>query len=393
MQENNKIATLRIYGDIVEQKDMMLDASGIAENVITPEIVADFIEQNKDAEKFIIKIDSRGGSVDAGFTIHDLLVNSGKQIETIGEGKIYSIATIILLAGSVRKMTQNASFLIHNPFIPEYALASSYESSDLLKLSEELKYEENKILDFYVNKTGGDKETISEMMSVETKMSAEKAKELGFITEILTPIKAYAIFNLKSNKKMSKELEAIKKDVSENKTVLDKIFNKLFGTKNEDGTAVVNLDVTTTDEKTITVVTENETPSVGDVVNIAGEVVPDGSYELTTGETLVVVDSIITEIMPKAEEPNELEIEIENLKTELQNSKAENEILKASIGNSLKAKDEVKTEFEAMKKNYDGIVNRLSQIESVGKPPKVENFQAQKTSIKKSREEMLENRK
>ena len=177
-------AILKIYGDIGEEG-------------INATYVSDFLEQNKSADNFIIKINSRGGDVQEGWTIHDLIVNSGKRIKTIGEGKIYSIATIIFLAGTEREIMKNADGLIHNPFIPEYTLADSYGSDDLIKIADSLIQEEQKILDFYAERTGADKAKLAEYMKEDTKLSAEDMLSLGFATKIIEPVKAYALYKPK----------------------------------------------------------------------------------------------------------------------------------------------------------------------------------------------------
>ncbi|GAG61745.1 unnamed protein product [marine sediment metagenome] len=66
------------------------------------------IQDNADAGKLIVHIHSPGGDVDEGFGIHDILVSHGRdkgiEIETRIEGLCASIATVIFLAGSVRKV-------------------------------------------------------------------------------------------------------------------------------------------------------------------------------------------------------------------------------------------------------------------------------------------------
>ena len=76
--------------------------------------------------------------VQEGWAIYDLLKASGKKINTVGEGKIYSIATVIFLAGENREIMPNADGLIHLPHFPEYSLAGRYEADDLVKLARSL---------------------------------------------------------------------------------------------------------------------------------------------------------------------------------------------------------------------------------------------------------------
>ncbi|KKL54572.1 hypothetical protein LCGC14_2264030, partial [marine sediment metagenome] len=87
------------------------------------------IQDNVDAEKLIVHIHSPGGDVDEGFGIHDILVASGKEIETRIEGLCASIATIIALAGKTRMITENSEFMIHNPWMDAWGDADDLQKS------------------------------------------------------------------------------------------------------------------------------------------------------------------------------------------------------------------------------------------------------------------------
>ncbi|MDP8218267.1 MAG: Clp protease ClpP, partial [Candidatus Theseobacter exili] len=132
------------------------------------------IQDNADAEKLIVHIHSPGGDVDEGFGIHDILVSHGNdkgiEIETRIEGLCASITTVIAMAGSVRKITENSEFMIHNPWGDAWG-----DSDDVQKYADQLKAVEDKVIDFYVAKTGGDRAAIDQMMKAETWMTADQA--------------------------------------------------------------------------------------------------------------------------------------------------------------------------------------------------------------------------
>lgn len=267
-------ATLKIYGDIGEEG-------------ITSTFVSDFLDQNKLANNLIIKINSRGGDVQEGWAIHDLLVNSGKMIKTIGESKIYSIATIIFLAGTEREIMKNADGLIHNPFIPEYTLADSYGSGDLIKIADSLIQEEEKILNFYVERTGVEKAKLAEYMKEDTKLSAEDMLALGFATKIIEPVKAYALYKPINNFKMEE------KDVKTFGEKLDAIIAKI---SNFSRLPVTDQTLTDKDGKEVKLEKESGAPAVGDKAS------PDGTYVMTSGEIVTVVAGVVTEVeMPETE--------------------------------------------------------------------------------------------
>ena len=305
------MAVLKIYGDIGESAPdfFMLEPA----DTVSAKDVSAFLDANKDAKEITVRINSRGGDVQEGWAIYDLLTTSGKTIKTIGEGKVYSIATIIFLAGSERSMLKNADGLIHNPFIPPYTLADAYESTDLLKIAESLAQEEEKILDFYAEKTGTDKAKLATYMKDETKLSAEDMLALGFATKIVEPVRAYAIFKPKNINTMATD--------AEKKTILDRFEALLQGdiAKAFSRLPLKNMELTDTAGNTFTVQKESGEPAVGDVA------APDGTYVMPDGKTIIVAGGVITEIQTA-----EAETEMDKVKKENDQLKAEIETLKAN---------------------------------------------------------------
>jgi ATP-dependent Clp protease protease subunit len=285
-------AILKIYGDIGEP-DKMLEMFDMTDDTTSSKIVSNFLDEHKEADSIVVKINSRGGDVQEGWAIHDLLVNSGKKIKTIGEGKVYSIATIIFLAGSEREMMKNADGLIHNPYIPPYTLADQYESDDLLKIAEGLQQEEAKILDFYAERTGTAKETLAEYMKEDTKLSSEDMLKLGFATKIIEPVKAYAYIKTKNNFQMTDA------DVKTFGQKIDTILEKI---KNLSRIAPNDQTLKDKDGKELKLEKETGAPAVGDKAS------PDGTFVMADGKTIVISGGVISEIKDPIEDKTELEL-------------------------------------------------------------------------------------
>jgi ATP-dependent Clp protease protease subunit len=322
-------ATLKIYGDIGEEG-------------INSTFVADFLEQNKSADNLIIKINSRGGDVQEGWTIHDLIVNSGKRIKTIGEGKVYSIATIIFLAGSEREIMKNADGLIHNPFIPEYTLADSYGSDDLMKIADSLKQEEEKILNFYAEKTGCDPGKLAEYMKEDTKLSAEDMLALGFATKIIEPVKAYALY--KPINKFTME----EKDVKTFGEKLDSIIAKIAAFSRLPVTDQTLVDV---GGKEFKLDKESGEPAVGDSCT------PDGVYTMASGKVITVSGGVVTGV--------------ESQETELDKANAKIAELEAKIALAETEKVNLVTaeaSFKAKEAMAMSLVDELSKLKNEWKP-------------------------
>jgi len=367
----NKEAVLKIYGDIGEN-DPMMDIFGGSET-ISAKKVAEFLDENKEATQITVRINSRGGDVQEGWGIYDLLTTSGKKIKTIGESKIYSIATIVFLAGEEREIMKNADGLIHNPFIPPYTLADKYESEDLAKIAEMLEQEEEKILNFYVERTGSPIEKLAEYMKEDTMLSAEDMLNLGFATKIIEPVKAFAYFNTKNNSIMTeKEAKTFGEKLD---TIIAKIVNisrlpaKDQTFKDKDG-------------KKFKIEKETGAPAVGD------KAAPDGTYTLEDGKKVVIADGVITEITESDSELKAAKEEIETLKakiSEMETAKAETDKTIADYAKSKEEADKIVTELKALKNSWkpDGRNNRFStdKVGDVDVATVRENLKAKKQVI------------
>lgn len=337
------MSTLRIYGDIGEFSPDGMEA-------ISARMVADFLEQTTD-EQITVRINSRGGDVQEGWAIHDLLVNSGKKIKTIGEGKVYSIATIIFLAGDEREMMKNADGLIHNPYIPPFTLADAYESSDLHKIAAELEQEEQKILAFYVERTGSPVETLSEYMKNDTKLSAEDMLKLGFATKVIEPVRAYAY--IKTNLTHMNE-KAFFERLGE---ALDGAVAKI---KNLSRLPQVDQTLTDKDGNEFTVVRETGSPEVGDKAN------PDGTYTMADGTVITVADGTITGVSnaDEEEQPDELAAAKEQIAA-LEAKVAEMEAAQAAKNEEVAAKEAAAAKVVS---EAQALVTELSALKNEWKP-------------------------
>jgi len=328
------------------------------------------IQDNADAEKLIVHIHSPGGDVDEGFGIHDILVASGKEIETRIEGLCASIATVIALAGSKRYMTENSEFMIHTPFG-----LSQGDADDMQKYTDQLKAIEEKILDFYSQITGSDKETISPMMKEGTWMTAQQAKELGFITDIITTIKAIASFQPKNINTMDKK-ELEKSIDTKFESFFNRIRNFLKGSIN-----IKYLTVTTADGTILDFGSQVETIeeiTVGMTATIEGGGVPEGENVMPDGATWIFEKGKLTE-MKKAEDDKDMEAlkaENEELKkqlTEIQNSTK-------GVTDSVQAIQKELTDFKAqIKSDINSFDPGPKPQDESGKP--VNRFEGLKAKI------------
>lgn len=132
-----------------------------------------------------VRINSPGGSIFEGLAIYNALINSGRRINVKIDSLAASIASVIAMAGDEISMAGNAQMMIHkgcsiaignaDDFRKEAEILDSIDSGSLVAT--------------YVARTGQTAEAITQMMTDETWLNAEAAKEKGF-TDVIEPLKA-----------------------------------------------------------------------------------------------------------------------------------------------------------------------------------------------------------
>lgn len=321
----------------------------------------------EDDDTIELRLHCEGGSVTEGWAIVDKLRASGKKITATVEGVCASMATVVLLAASERKAYPHASLLIHEPYIPEYTLADAYRAEDLQKLADSLNAETQKILDFYVERTGADRAELEALMSEDKFVDMERAKELGFISEILPALSARSR-TAKAQAKWDNNHQNFN-NMAENKKKIAEVFAALGEALGLSQPKAVAYELTTESGDTITIdKPEGEDPAVGDTAS------PDGEHKMPDGTTIVVVDGVITEIRPAKgnddddndnndDELAQANARIAELEAELANAKAEAE--------SAKAQAKTKEEMEILNLvTIAGGMEWLAQAKSEYKPAK-----------------------
>ena len=305
-----------------------------------------FLNENQEADELEIEISSNGGNCTHGFEIYDLIKNSGKKVTTIAF-KCNSIATVIFLAGSERKISKNAQFVIHNPFIDPYGLGyEGLTADDLQAIANEVKAVEDKIFNIYKEVLGLDENQQTEvrnLMSADTDLGADRALEFGFATAIINgPTQAKAVrlaqysnniaALLKPKSKISNmDIKTFKDQLASIQASVAAGFKKL-GLK-PDGTPdkpeVKNATATLEDGGTIYF--SEDTLSNGITVysdEAMTTVATAGDYKLQDGSTFKVDENgKVSDLTAPADleaENARLTEEVSNLQTQLQAAKSAN---------------------------------------------------------------------
>ena len=289
---------LKIYDAIMKDEERenveFWGGSGVSFKSID-EFVASIPE---DDEVIDIRLNCDGGDCLTGWAIIDKLRATGKTITATIEGHAASMASLILLAASERKGHKHAQLLIHKPYFPAYTLADAYRSEDLQKLAAQLEDETARALDFMVERTGANREELEALMDEDKFVNMERAKELGFIHEIIEPASASA-------KGWKRPIAHTSSDNMDNKKTLASAFKAIaeaLGLSAEVVTepAPVGYVLTAQDGTEITIdKEEGEDPAVGDAAS------PDGEFLMPDGTTIVIAEGVITEIRDAEVDPDE----------------------------------------------------------------------------------------
>lgn len=330
------MARLNFYNEITTEEGKQVNRWCMGTDGVCFKDIDEFVG-TMDAEdnEIDIRIHCVGGLVSEGWAIYDKLRASGKEISCTVEGMCASMATVILLAAPKerRKALQHARLCVHNPYVCGWCLGETLTADDLEASAKNLRADQDRILDLYVERCGCEREQMQALMDEDKYIGTDEAKDLGLISEVIAPASAKKKDVINKVVMMDKE-----KKVEVKQNLLDKVLAKLGLARIED--VVVCMDLTTADGSTLTVERENGDAQVGD------EAKPDGEHLMPDGSTIVVEDGVITEIRPKEEEEKEDEEGEEGGKGEKDEKADEIEALNARIAEL----ETMLAEAKAMKK-------------------------------------------
>ena len=127
-----------------------------------------------------VSINSPGGYVDEGSAIYTMLKDYAGNVTIKIVGMAASAASVIAMAGDKIMISPTARLMIHNA---SGGVCGDYR--DMTHSAQVLKDCNEAISNAYVLKTGMKKEDLLNLMDETTFMNATKAKDLGFVDEIM----------------------------------------------------------------------------------------------------------------------------------------------------------------------------------------------------------------
>ena len=193
---------------------------------------------------------------------------------------------------------------------------------DQLKVqADNLRMEEKKMLDLYVQRTTATRSELVALMALDTYVGTQEAIEMGFISKTLSPLtasKTRTFTNIKS-----KQFTAMKKKfVKVESSKLNRLLAKA-GLRRMSDLRMKAMVVTAADGSELTVDREEGDPQVGDTASPDGEFVLDDGIPAGDGETTAEGDELdenelVEEVETLTEQNEQLEERVTELEEELE---------------------------------------------------------------------------
>jgi len=213
---------------------------GVIGRDYTPAMLDAQIDNLGDIDVLDVYINSGGGYTVDGYGIHDRLASLPYTVNTIANGMVASIATVIFQApktqnkGGKRMLYKNSEPFIHNPHWQPDENSNPIESKDARELFDSLVKEEAKLNSFYSSVTSIESDKIQSIMNDAKTLTPQDFIELGFADEIIeTNIQAFTKYRLvayinNNNKTTEMDNKEIKAEIGGIKGLLNKISKALF---------------------------------------------------------------------------------------------------------------------------------------------------------------------
>lgn len=131
-------------------------------------------------------INSGGGLVHSGLAILDVIASVSMPVHTVGYGRCFSIAAVLLAAGAAghRRVYGNARLMIHEPSCSYPKL----QASDIIIKADELRNTQVTLESILSGFTGKSQEEVSKATMRDKYMSAAEAQAFG-IVDVVVPAK------------------------------------------------------------------------------------------------------------------------------------------------------------------------------------------------------------
>lgn len=213
--EQNNITTLTLSGEIYDpwfESDIFITAKRVRKALDSAE------------GDIVIRLNSVGGDVFEGIEIYNYLKDLENHVTVEVTALAASAATFICMAADTIKMCTGSQMMVHNAWTYTYG-----NQHELREVADKLALTDNSIMDIYSERTGIDRETLTNYMDDETWFSAQEAVDAGLADSLKTKEKTVTV-NIDASKLVAKlddfqkVIDGLQEEKEKPKTGLNKIF-------------------------------------------------------------------------------------------------------------------------------------------------------------------------
>jgi ATP-dependent protease ClpP protease subunit len=335
-----------------------------------------------------VVINSPGGNADEGLAIFDYLRSLNIKITTEVIGCAGSIASVIFMAGDVRKIHPNSTLHPHCPFggiLGATADEGEQYFADVRKV-------EDRLVGIYSDRSGraAEGEVIRELLKEDKDMSADEALASKFATIIVQPVKALAKLGHKPGagapnpttqpagrrshnpNRMAAHNSKPNAPAGNGRSNISRAAERLLGdvmallkgekvkalSVSTGGDAPVEYNISTDDS--------NEIKSGDPITTAAGDAVPDSTITLADGTVITVVGGLVDTVTVPATNKTDEEKNKETVENNLTDDDKKDGTTAEEIRATLRRERTESTErFAAIEKR----LNIVASMQSTGGAP------------------------
>lgn len=197
----------KIKGDIISWNSSIWDFNNKMKSI-------------KEDEDIELEINSYGGDVFLGIDLMNTLRGHAGKVTVTVTGIAASAASIMAMGADVVRMYSNTQLMVHNAWT--YAAGNAKQ---LRKVADDLESIGESVLASYTHRV--DEAKVKKLLDEETYLSASKAKELGFIDEIIDAKAEEVESEIFSNKakEFNNSISASSSTVEGNEELINEINN------------------------------------------------------------------------------------------------------------------------------------------------------------------------
>lgn len=150
--------------------------------VTAKQFVDDLKAADDGQRQIVIAINSIGGEIGDGFAIHNALQRLGERVTARIDGFALSSAGVVAMGAHRVQMHDNAMLMMHNPWT--FAAGDSEEFRKIADIMDQMV--EGIVASFKHRTLNVDDAELRRMISAETWLTAQEAKDQGFVDEVLS---------------------------------------------------------------------------------------------------------------------------------------------------------------------------------------------------------------